>query len=149
MQPSTTSSTTVLPAVVNDPIVETIEGDLSSEGVTAKVDCPPDVGTTNWSYWECTASSPGLDSLLVWILMLDGNRWSYDYGSGIPWAIDEVAQPGALCRDIVDAGHPFFYAALYWIAEDRPERMDADGNGIPCETVYARTDIAEVWDPDH
>lgn len=148
-RPTTTAATAGLPDVVGSPIVDSIEEDIAGDGVTAQVDCPPDVGTTDWSYWECTASSPGLDSVIVWIVMLDNNRWSYDLGSGIPWAIDEIAPPGALCRDIADAGHPFFYATLYWVADNRPERMDADGNGIPCETIYARTDIAEVWDPEH
>ena len=36
------------------------------------------------------------------------------------------------------------YDALrYYIWEGYPARMDADGNGIPCETVYY--DAADVW----
>lgn len=36
------------------------------------------------------------------------------------------------------------YDALrYFVFEGRPSRMDVDGNGIPCETVYPNA--ADVW----
>jgi len=35
---------------------------------------------------------------------------------------------------------------VYWVREGAPERMDADGNGIPCETVYDAAEIADfIW----
>lgn len=74
------------------------------------------------------------------------------------------APHGLLCRDLVagEAPGPFdlsfvtydtpdfdtaaFLAAAYWFLEGRPDRMDADGNGIPCETVFPAESIAWVWD---
>ena len=51
-----------------------------------------------------------------------------------------------LCRDLADQGAGFDEAVLYWVEEGAPERMDADGNGIPCETVYDAAEIADfVW----
>lgn len=43
---------------------------------------------------------------------------------------------GLFCRDLQAAGHSLDEALAYWVREGRPARMDADGNGIPCETVY-------------
>ncbi len=48
---------------------------------------------------------------------------------------------GLLCRDVLNRGFGFWTAAAYWISEGSPARMDADGNGIPCETVFPRVDI--------
>ncbi|MDH3300703.1 MAG: DUF3160 domain-containing protein [Acidimicrobiia bacterium] len=45
--------------------------------------------------------------------------------------------PGLLCRDVANAGYGIEAAVGYWLREGRPDRMDADGNGIPCETVFA------------
>lgn len=50
---------------------------------------------------------------------------------------------GLLCRDLQARGIDVYGALTYFIWEGYPERMDADGNGIPCETVYP--DAAEVW----
>jgi hypothetical protein len=47
------------------------------------------------------------------------------------------ALPGGLfCRDVAAAGYDFVTAAAYWLREGAPDRMDADRNGVPCETVY-------------
>ncbi len=44
--------------------------------------------------------------------------------------------PGLYCRDLYPKGVSYPDALRYWEREGRPERMDADGNGVPCETVY-------------
>jgi Excalibur calcium-binding domain len=55
------------------------------------------------------------------------------------------AQPdGLFCRDLKARGYGFRQALGYWIANGRPARMDADGNGVPCETVYPAEEIALV-----
>lgn len=46
-------------------------------------------------------------------------------------------EAGLLCSDVAAAGYGFAEALAYWVREGMPERMDADGNGVPCETVYA------------
>ena len=45
-------------------------------------------------------------------------------------------EAGLFCRDLRDMGYGFWMAVPYWLAEGAPDRMDADGNGIPCETVF-------------
>jgi hypothetical protein len=49
---------------------------------------------------------------------------------------------GLFCRDLFALGHPFSVAYEYWDWDGRPDRMDADRNGIPCETVYPPEEIA-------
>ena len=53
-------------------------------------------------------------------------------------------EPGLFCRDLVDRGLGFGAALEYWRSEGLPERMDADRNGVPCETVYAADEIEAV-----
>jgi hypothetical protein len=60
--------------------------------------------------------------------------------------VSEIAPAAAMCREIAHAGDPYFYAVLYWYAEDRPSRRDANGNGMPCETVCSASEIADTWD---
>ena len=71
------------------------------------------------------------------------------------------ATPGLFCRDLVDpelqteAGFfgaattnesfGYFLSVVYWFVEGRPERMDEEGNGIPCETVHDSDVVAAVW----
>jgi hypothetical protein len=57
--------------------------------------------------------------------------------------------PGLLCRDVAHAGYGYLPALTYWVREGRPSRMDADANGIPCETVYPPGEIGSVinFDP--
>lgn len=52
---------------------------------------------------------------------------------------------GLLCRDLATAGWGYFEAIAYWEIEGRPARMDADENGIPCETVFPASDITAYW----
>lgn len=73
----------------------------------------------------------------------------------------ESATPGLFCRDLVDPdaqtesgffnatttneSFGYFLSVAYWFIEGRPDRMDEDGNGIPCETVHDAGVVAEVW----
>lgn len=52
---------------------------------------------------------------------------------------------GLFCRDLGPQGYSYEQAVAYWIAEGRPQRMDADRNGIPCETVFAADEITAYW----
>lgn len=54
-------------------------------------------------------------------------------------------EPGLYCRDLAALGVSYANAATYWIYEGRPDRMDADLNGIPCETVYPPDDVTAYW----
>lgn len=50
-------------------------------------------------------------------------------------------EAGLFCRDLDRLGYGFWGAVPYWLAEGAPARMDADGNGIPCETVFPQEEI--------
>jgi hypothetical protein len=52
---------------------------------------------------------------------------------------------GLFCRDLVSMGYDYEAAVAYWEHEGRPDRMDADVDGIPCETVYPAGDVTAFW----
>ena len=54
-------------------------------------------------------------------------------------------ESGLLCRDLSGLGYGYVDAVAYWVREGQPDRMDADRNGIPCETVYARAEVVAFW----
>ena len=51
--------------------------------------------------------------------------------------------PGLACGELVDlpylAGLPpasaYHYVLAYWFVDGRPESMDADADGVPCESL--------------
>jgi hypothetical protein len=59
-------------------------------------------------------------------------------------SIESVGLPsGLLCRDVKAQAGNYEDAVNYYISEGRPARMDKDGNGIPCETVYSESEVRE------
>ncbi len=58
--------------------------------------------------------------------------------------VDQV-ETGLFCRDLHAFGYSYVDAVAYWVREGSPERMDADRNGIPCETVYPADDVTGFW----
>jgi len=79
----------------------------------------------------CETVYPRADVVAYWPETVYGASVSY----GLPG--------GLLCRDLQDRGVDVYDALRYYIWEGYPARMDADGNGIPCETVYGNA--ADVW----
>ncbi len=73
-----------------------------------------------------------------------------DGGSGVglpaPRGTLHYFESGLFCRDIAANGYGFDDALRYWWWDGSPERMDADGNGVPCETVYAAVEVANFYD---
>jgi len=69
-----------------------------------------------------------------------------------------LAPKGLSCADLADpninagpfsgSGRPpadaFFYSMVYWSLEGRPDRMDLDHNGIPCEALYDAEEIEAI-----
>lgn len=55
--------------------------------------------------------------------------------------------PGLFCRDLAAGGASYGEAVAYWWYYGRPARMDADNNGIPCETVYSAATVHAFWSP--
>jgi hypothetical protein len=88
-------------------------------------------------------------------ILVTGQDGSYEYRRDGPYGSQEGLEAayrtvgeGRFCRDLV-ASEGYFSsysgAVTYWFLEGRPDRMDADRDGIPCETVYSLWDIANVW----
>jgi hypothetical protein len=45
---------------------------------------------------------------------------------------------GSYCKSMHAAGWSFAEVQAYYLAHGSPAHMDADGNGVPCETVYGK-----------
>lgn len=97
----------------------------------------------------------------IHVSMLDGGRYAWAPGEccdGAPWPADYPA--GLFCRDLAEpppGAEPGRYmpesdhltyglAVFYWLTENRADRMDADLNGRPCETIYPTDEVAAFWD---
>ncbi|MDQ6697900.1 MAG: hypothetical protein M3Z46_10650 [Actinomycetota bacterium] len=67
------------------------------------------------------------------------------------WGVQSAPVPtgglsrGLSCRDLYSAGASYPMAVAYWYYEGVPARMDIDGNGIPCETVYPVSVVNAFW----
>ena len=70
---------------------------------------------------------------------------NYWRGRGVPNG--PRLSSGLLCRDLANQGVSYGGAVAYWYTEGLPSRMDADGNGIPCETVYPQSVVDAFWSP--
>ncbi|MGW7681201.1 hypothetical protein ACWGID_10705 [Kribbella sp. NPDC054772] len=67
-------------------------------------------------------------------------------GTSTPTSGDVRELPaGMFCRDLKAQGLGYAAAVDYWYLHGQPKQMDADRNGIPCETVYSRSSVAAYW----
>jgi hypothetical protein len=71
-----------------------------------------------------------------------------------PRAIHLSVGPGRNCQEAIDEAFGLeplddeivYYGLVgYWFLEGRPARMDADGNGVPCETLFAADVVDTIW----
>ncbi len=62
----------------------------------------------------------------------------------VQYFVTTVEPPGLFCRDLQARGWDFISALAYWVFHGGPAQMDADLNGIPCETVYDAGEIEAV-----
>lgn len=61
---------------------------------------------------------------------------------------------GLFCRDLKARGYTFNESVRYWFSHGQPDQMDADKNGVPCETVFPVEAVAAgncpsetaIWD---
>lgn len=119
----------------------------------------------------CTGTprtKPGFDLDPVGVLFAildDAGTAAWVTGTDLPDSdgrLDELiasATPGLFCRDLVDPDSEagffdatttteplgYFLSVVYWFIEGRPDRMDEDGDGIPCETVHDAEVVAAIW----
>jgi len=116
---------------------------------------------SEWQVLSCGYNPvPAAEFGPIYLTILDNRRYAWAVGEccdGSPSV--EYYPAGLLCRDLLkpppdsppDRWQPEFdhlsygLAVWYWVAEGRPDRMDADHNGIPCETVYPKEDVDEYW----
>ena len=57
----------------------------------------------------------------------------------------DVLGESDLTRELTDPNLRYFGSVLYWFMEGMPARMDADGDGIPCETLSAPDVVEWLW----
>ena len=130
------------------------------------IECPEPGRTVEvGSVFDCTSRSRTPEAVetgrLVFLVLNESGVSAMLSGSDLPDldAAYNTALHGLLCRDLAAdrAGFPFdvagttpdtaaFLATAYWMLEGMPDRMDADGDGIPCETVFPDAAIEWVWD---
>ncbi len=49
--------------------------------------------------------------------------------------------PGRLCAELQPEGFDYAAVFAYWEWDGRPDRMDSDTNGIPCESIYPPSEV--------
>ncbi len=97
----------------------------------------------------------------VYVSTLDGGRYAWALGVCCDAGPSLEEYPaGLFCRDLAEPPpgtepgrwHPeddhlsYGLAMFYWLTENRPDRMDADLNGRPCETIYPTDEVTTFWD---
>lgn len=125
------------------------------------VDCQASGELTDWQPVLCSyLPDEPAEFGGIHVSVLDGGRYAWALGQccgAAPWPGDYTG--GLFCRDLVEppadtaADHyppesdhlTYGLAVFYWLAEDRPDRMDADRNGRPCETVYPGAEVDAFW----
>lgn len=107
--------------------------------------------------------SPGM----VFAVLDEAGLVAWSTGTDLPTSTDRLLEAyrsvpsGLHCRDLADPDrddlsifaasgstpqYGYFWSLVYWFLEGSPTRMDADGNGIPCETRYDAGIVSSVWD---
>lgn len=95
----------------------------------------------------------------IYLSLLDQHRYVWALGHCCDSGPNpEAYHTGLLCRDLLKPppesdrdwdpkeNHlSYGLAVWYWLADGRPDRMDADHNGIPCETVYPKNEVDDFW----
>lgn len=105
-----------------------------------------------------------LETAGVVVYVLDDSGRAVWHGGDVPdstaelLAVYDSAPKGLKCRDLLSPGiyvplfgtglsapaDGYFWSLVYWSLEGQPDGMDADGNGIPCETIFDPAVVAAV-----
>ncbi len=68
--------------------------------------------------------------------------------SGTDLFCEDLMDPDVLAHPFSGVGRPadsaYFWSLVYWSLTSQPDRMDADLDGIPCETVHAAVMVSQV-----
>jgi hypothetical protein len=93
---------------------------------------------------------------VVMVVVSDAGAARWMAGTDIPTDQASLLQQGEIdrdvhfCRELAQEAGPVFSvgytgAVAYWFLEGMPERMDADLDGVPCETVFSYEEVLEFW----
>jgi hypothetical protein len=165
---STTGSTTTAAPPAEPRTVADLEQALTDEISSAdppnpgRATCEASGTLTDWQPITCSFEADEPQEYgPIYVSILSGGRFAWSRGECCGGgALPEDYPPGLMCRDLVqpsstlppDRYRPgsdslsYGLAVFYWLTEGRPERMDADGNGRPCETVYPADEVQAFWD---
>jgi hypothetical protein len=113
---------------------------------------------TDWQTVRCRfLPDEPLEFGPVYVSIFDGGRYGWAVGECCDGAPEPERYPSGLyCRDLIlpppdsvddrDFYHLSYGVAVhYWLNEGRPDRMDANTDGQPCETVYPADEVERFW----
>jgi hypothetical protein len=169
---STTTRTTSEPTVLTTTTVAAwMNEDAQSNNIQVEIVCADTGPIAVGGVLACHTRSPNEPveveeaGVIVYVLDTTG-RAAYDIATDIPESTENLmaryaaAPKGLYCRDLLNEdidAYPFrqggtpdadayLWSLVYWSLEGEPDRMDADLNGVPCETLYAPDVVAQVLD---
>jgi hypothetical protein len=136
-------------------------------GVDVVVTCDRSGPVAAGDVLVCEASSdelPDTDWGGIVVAVVDEDTFAWTSGTDQPATIGGLREAyadtphGLLCRDLLrseEVGfpfsgigttpeHAFLWSVVYWNLEGQPARMDADGDGVPCGSLYERDVTSSV-----
>lgn len=152
------STTTAKRATVHD-LERDLEDTINAKGSNpGRATCEASGALADWQTVMCyyNPDEPA-EFGGIHVVIFDHNRYAWALGeccAGAPWPEDYAT--GLLCRDLLEPPPESHFqpdsnnlsyglAVYYWVKEGRPDRMDADRNGIPCETIYPKEEVDAYW----
>jgi hypothetical protein len=158
--PETAEDDTTRPGVDLGRLTEQLEAELVADHgaslATLGCDAPLSVRAGDVLVCTMTTEPPLADAGMV-VAVIDDAYFTWTFtdltSTAQLVALHEDLTEPLFCRDIRSGGAPYpfggwtwhqlaylvpayAWSAVYWNLEGQPARMDADGDGIPCETLY-------------
>ena len=160
------SDATTTPAAVDDLTVEEVLAwiDVNYPGSAPACEDAGRLEVGDVFACDGPASTATVESGGTVIYVLDDSgRAAWNSATDIPSSTDDLLKTydrvpkGLLCRDLLDPevdaypfrqgstpGVDYFWSLVYWSLEGEPDRMDADQDNIPCETLYDAAVVSNV-----
>lgn len=162
--PSSTVATSVAPAETTvGQLVDGVEQDIPAvevEGTTAEVEilCDEDdatiVGRGTVLYCGAAYEPPVPLEVGTYLIVVTDDAGTFAYNAATDMVdLHSVHGPGLFCRDLLALPYldglvsatSYLHVLAYWFQDGEPDRMDADGNAVPCETLFDPASVASVW----